>query len=247
MKQFQFEAKHALVVASVFAMGLMSASVEAQPYYNSQPYPVHCYSQDYRPNRCALGGQVANVVLMQQISNNKGPCIQGQTWGWDYNGIWVQNGCRGAFAVYPYGYGGGHPGYPGYPGNGPGNGGGGHGGGRGGDGRGGHGGGRGGDGRGGHGGGRGGDGRGGHGGGRGGHLLANEPMNAAGGVTLLTCLNENNETQNCDVDGVIQSVQLERQISDNGKACVEGKTWGYDESKVWITDGCQAEFRVDFK
>ena len=34
--------------------------------------------------------------MAQQQS--QAPCIQGRTWGWDRNGIWVNNGCAGDFA-----------------------------------------------------------------------------------------------------------------------------------------------------
>ena len=28
------------------------------------------------------------------------PCVQGSSWGWDRNGVWVDRGCRADFLVY---------------------------------------------------------------------------------------------------------------------------------------------------
>lgn len=37
-------------------------------------------------------------------------------------------------------------------------------------------------------------------------------------------------------------VVLRRQLSD--AACVRGRTWGYDQRGVWVTQGCKGEFQV---
>src|SRR5688572_27540502 len=37
-------------------------------------------------------------------------------------------------------------------------------------------------------------------------------------------------------------VLMQRQIGD--AACLLGKTWGYDDQGVWVTDGCSTEFLV---
>jgi Protein of unknown function (DUF3011) len=44
------------------------------------------------------------------------PCVQGQTWGFNRDGIWVDRGCRADFWLG----GGYHGGGPGHPGGGPG-------------------------------------------------------------------------------------------------------------------------------
>ena len=57
------------------------------------------YCGTYRPGE---------VRLQQQISGS--PCIEGQTWGVDRRGLWVERGCRAIFVVGRYdnrpGYGG---------------------------------------------------------------------------------------------------------------------------------------------
>jgi hypothetical protein len=37
-------------------------------------------------------------------------------------------------------------------------------------------------------------------------------------------------------------VRLSRQIS--GSACTQGSTWGYDGTRIWVDNGCRAEFQV---
>jgi hypothetical protein len=55
-----------------------------------------CESHEYRYNFCATG-RVRSAQLVQQRSS--APCIQGRTWGWTRDGIWVDQGCEGAFRV----------------------------------------------------------------------------------------------------------------------------------------------------
>jgi hypothetical protein len=35
--------------------------------------------------------------LVRQVSN--APCLQGETWGFERNAMWVDHGCRGEFEV----------------------------------------------------------------------------------------------------------------------------------------------------
>jgi hypothetical protein len=39
-----------------------------------------------------------SVQIQRKLSDS--PCIQGSTWGWDRQGIWVDRGCRADFLVY---------------------------------------------------------------------------------------------------------------------------------------------------
>jgi len=54
-----------------------------------------CSSNDGKQNYCAVPGGGSNVVLSRQISGS--PCTQGQTWGLDRRGVWVDRGCRAEF------------------------------------------------------------------------------------------------------------------------------------------------------
>jgi hypothetical protein len=57
---------------------------------------VTCASNDGRRNYCQ-----ANTSRGVQLVNQRGgsPCIQGQTWGYDNRGIWVDRGCRADFRL----------------------------------------------------------------------------------------------------------------------------------------------------
>jgi hypothetical protein len=78
---------------------------------------VSCNSDGYRERFCRVDTR-GGVRLVQQVSNSRGPCIEGRTWGYDRRGIWVSNGCRARFEVgNAYGSRPGRPGY-GYPGQG---------------------------------------------------------------------------------------------------------------------------------
>jgi hypothetical protein len=57
---------------------------------------VTCSSNDGKRNWCAIGNR-RDVRLSRQISGS--PCIQGQTWGLDQRGLWVDRGCRADFSV----------------------------------------------------------------------------------------------------------------------------------------------------
>jgi DUF3011 family protein len=67
---------------------------------------VKCESNDGRRNYCGQYGD--QVRLERQISGS--PCIEGQTWGVDRTGLWVDRGCRAIFTVRGYVQGGGLPG-----------------------------------------------------------------------------------------------------------------------------------------
>ena len=83
---------------------------------------LRCRSRDYRYAFCRTPYPVRHARVVDRKSDR--PCIQGRTWGYDRNGIWVDHGCDAEFDVVYRGGGGGGP-YPPYP---PGGGGGGGGG-----------------------------------------------------------------------------------------------------------------------
>lgn len=84
---------------------------------------VTCASDDGHRHYCKVNTS-RGVQMTKQRSGS--PCIQGQTWGYDQRGIWVDRGCRADFLLSDYNNGNGGPGYngPGFgrPGNGNGNG-----------------------------------------------------------------------------------------------------------------------------
>ncbi len=55
------------------------------------------------------------------------------------------------------------------------------------------------------------------------------------------CESPNGRYQTCAVD-TRGGVRLTRQLSSQG--CWENDTWGYDSNRIWVTNGCRAEFQV---
>jgi hypothetical protein len=84
---------------------------------------LRCSSRDYRYAFCPTPGRVVSARVVRRHS--KRPCNQNYSWGWQRDGIWVDDGCDAEFDVImrgPGGPGGGYPGPgpgPGYPGPGP--------------------------------------------------------------------------------------------------------------------------------
>ncbi|MEJ5301469.1 MAG: DUF3011 domain-containing protein [Thermodesulforhabdaceae bacterium] len=60
---------------------------------------ISCESEHERYQYCPVSVVVGEVRLLKQFS--KSPCIEGQSWGFDKHGVWVDSGCRGEFAIYP--------------------------------------------------------------------------------------------------------------------------------------------------
>ena len=81
-------------LAFLAAAAAMPASATPQ-YYDSSGNTIRCESNDGRTRQCATGGE--RVVLERQISSSA--CIEGRTWGYANNGIWVSQGCRADFRV----------------------------------------------------------------------------------------------------------------------------------------------------
>lgn len=213
---------------------------------------IRCSSDDGKRHYCNMDTR-GGVSMTRQVSGSA--CIQGQTWGYDNRGVWVDRGCRADFTS---GRGNGGPGW--------GNGGGGgqavtcssNNGGRnycsmntsggvrlsrqisgsacvqgqswGYDNR----------------GvwvdrgcraefvsGRGNGGIGGPGWGNGG-----------GGYETITCSSDNGSRNYCSIpNNRGNNVILTRQIS--GSACIQNQTWGVDRRGLWVDRGCRAEFRVN--
>lgn len=60
-------------------------------------------------------------------------------------------------------------------------------------------------------------------------------------AATVTCESRNGGYQSCQVD-TRGGVTLSRQLSSQG--CWENDTWGYDRNRIWVNNGCRAEFRV---
>lgn len=55
------------------------------------------------------------------------------------------------------------------------------------------------------------------------------------------CESRDNRTSHCRAD-TRGGVRIVRQLSDS--PCIQGRSWGYDNSGIWVSRGCRAEFVV---
>ncbi len=67
----------------------------------SSAQTLNCSSEDGHRRYCAANTR-GGVQMIKQRSD--AACIQGQTWGYDRGGIWVDRGCRADFAIGQGGY-----------------------------------------------------------------------------------------------------------------------------------------------
>ena len=69
------------------------------PRYGGSHQLFRCESNDGRYRQCNAGdgrrGNRGNVQLVRQLSRTA--CVEGQTWGSNRMGVWVDRGCRGEF------------------------------------------------------------------------------------------------------------------------------------------------------
>ncbi len=69
-------------------------------------------------------------------------------------------------------------------------------------------------------------------------LLARPNELLAEAVTV-ACASQTGERQHCAAD---TSAGVALQKSTGTGECLLGKTWGYDDSGIWVSDGCSGEF-----
>ncbi len=84
-------------------LGLVSAfassSARAQSGITAQNGRiVTCASDNGKRHYCGVDTS-RGVRMVNQRSGS--PCMQGQTWGYDNRGAWVDRGCRADFVAYP--------------------------------------------------------------------------------------------------------------------------------------------------
>ena len=61
-----------------------------------------------------------------------------------------------------------------------------------------------------------------------------------GSGTTFRCESNDNRSRRCAAS-TRGGVRLVRQLSDS--PCIEGRSWGYDGSGVWVSNGCRGEFQ----
>lgn len=63
-----------------------------------------------------------------------------------------------------------------------------------------------------------------------------------GNSTTMRCRSTDGGFRHCAVGGWVRGAQITQQLG--GSACIQWKTFGWDNSGVWVDRGCKAEFRV---
>lgn len=77
-------------------IALTILSLIAPPIVQARERRITCESANYRYTYCRVytGG---SARLVHKLSDR--PCTEGNTWGYDSRGIWVDKGCRATFVV----------------------------------------------------------------------------------------------------------------------------------------------------
>ncbi len=65
--------------------------------YNYRNQSIYCASDDGRRHTCAIDTSRGTVRLVNQKSGTA--CVEGRTWGFTRDGVWVDRGCRADFEV----------------------------------------------------------------------------------------------------------------------------------------------------
>ncbi len=81
-------------VAAAVTMGLLAAALP--PAARADERTIRCESRRGRYQFCSADTE-NRVELRRQFSDT--PCVLWRTWGYDYRGVWVDNGCRAEFRV----------------------------------------------------------------------------------------------------------------------------------------------------
>ena len=58
----------------------------------------------------------------------------------------------------------------------------------------------------------------------------------------VTCESTSGQTRSCPINGSYNNIYLKTQLSR--ASCYEGSTWGIDDSRIWVSNGCRATFSV---
>ena len=85
-----------ILLLGVEGMALGSKALAQSGITQQNGRQVTCASDDMKRHTCRVDTS-RGVRLVNHRSGS--PCIQGQTWGFDNRGIWVDRGCRADFVT----------------------------------------------------------------------------------------------------------------------------------------------------
>jgi len=133
---------------------------------------ILCESSDGHRQFCRADTS-NGVRLERQLSRTD--CVEGRNWGFNNNGIWVDDGCRAEFTLGRR---------------------------------------------------------------RGGGGYGRDRDHSE----TIVCESDYDHTHRCSIDLRGGGVRLTRQLSRTD--CTYGRTWGYNNREIWVSNGCRAEFEV---
>jgi hypothetical protein len=85
------------MIASKQLWGILALALGVLAAATTQAEPlVRCESEEGRPKYCRVDTR-GGVRLESQLSRS--PCRYNESWGYDWQGIWVKNGCRAEFYI----------------------------------------------------------------------------------------------------------------------------------------------------
>lgn len=75
-------------------------------------------------------------------------------------------------------------------------------------------------------------------------ITSPEVERGGGSIQLVRCESKDGSQEHCPVN-TRGGVRVSRQISR--AACIEGHSWRFDRSGIWVKEGCRADFEVGFR
>lgn len=151
------------------SQGCEAEFVLGDRYGGWQAQTIRCKSSNYNRNYCVADTR-GGVRLVRQISDSA--CVQGRSWGYDQDGIWVSSGCEAEFTVSGGDYG---------------------------------------------------------------------NQGDYGPGRIVRCESRDSRTNWCRID-TRGGVRLVRRLSN--ASCYQGRSWDWDRSGIWVSNGCRADFQV---
>ncbi len=72
-------------------------------------------------------------------------------------------------------------------------------------------------------------------------LLASISAEARPERNTVGCVSAPRQVSHCDVDDILSARLLQQ---SSAFPCIQGRTWGWDHTGIWVSDGCSANFDV---
>ena len=88
----------AAVIGGAIVIGAIVDAIAGSGSNSNSGNSIKCESKNDRFTRCPVELRKRSEVYLQRQLSNTG-CWEGETWGYDRRGIWVDQGCRAEFTI----------------------------------------------------------------------------------------------------------------------------------------------------